>query len=474
MTGSGPTTVGHPTLVAGPADRPALVDAAGGRRWTYGELRGEIDRLGTVLAPAVGHLTMVAARNDVGAVVAAVAGLEHGAAVMLVDPSLPADAWAALVARYRPARLVGSFVAADGYRAIGDDAVVGPVAAPDAEPAAAHPDLGLLLATSGSTGSPKYVRLSRSAVAHNARAIAAALALDADEVAPTNLPIHYSYGFSILSSHLAAGATVVVTDASVLSRQLWTTVDEHRCTSLAGVPYTYQALARIGFDPARHPSVRTLTQAGGRLGEAQARPHWEAMDRIGGRFVVMYGQTEATARMAVLPHEAFGARPGSVGRAVPGGAFSTAPADGPNSDGPGEVIYRGPNVMMGYATGGADLAAGDHLGGVLPTGDLGRLDADGFLYLAGRASRFAKVLGVRVSLDDVEDLVRRDAQAAAVGAGDRLVVFAELDAARAGAVRRALAERLRVHPSAVDVRPVPALPLLPNGKVDYRTLEADA
>ena len=454
------------TVVAGPHDRPALVDGATGARWTYGRLADEIDRLAGVVAPAAGSLVVLRARNDVATVVAYLACQQAGVAVLLLDDGFPADSAAELLVRYRPALVLGERGDVDGYASSGRDPLAGAVLERVAADAAdAHPDLGLLLTTSGSTGSPKLVRLATSAVVANARSIATALDITPDDVAPTSLPLHYSYGLSILNSHLAAGATVVVTGESLVSRRFWELFDAERATSLAGVPYSYQLLTRLRFRPDAHPSLRTMTQAGGRLGVDDARRFWGLMDDAGGRFHVMYGQTEATARMAVMPHERFLDKPGSAGLAVPGGRFEVL------SD-TRQLVYSGPNVMMGYAIGGADLWKDDELRGRLYTGDLGHVDDEGFVFLTGRAARFAKVFGVRVSLDDVEDLVRAVGPAAAVGGDDKVVVFTE-GVVDARSLSRLVADRLRVHVSGVEVRERGPLPLLPSGKIDYRALEGE-
>ncbi|MDR7275598.1 AMP-binding protein [Catenuloplanes atrovinosus] len=323
-----------------------------------------------------------------------------------------------------------------------------------------HPELALLLTTSGSTGDPKLVRLSRSAVLANAEQVAGSLGITGDDVAVTTLPLFYSYGLSVLHSHLLRGATVVLERTGIMQRTFWNAVRAHRVTSLAFVPYQYEMLRRLGFDPAELPSVRTITQAGGRLRTDLISDFAQRMAAVGGRMFVMYGQTEAAPRMATLPPDRLVDKLGSVGLAVPGGAFTVEK---------GEVVYRGPNVMMGYAHSGADLAKGDELGGVLHTGDLGRLDDEGFLFLTGRITRMGKVFGVRINLDDVE----RHFPVAAVAGDDRLHVFAEATSAdEARRLRATIAEWLGTHFTGVDVRPIDALPLLPNGKTDYRALEA--
>jgi acyl-coenzyme A synthetase/AMP-(fatty) acid ligase len=402
--------------------------------------------------------------------------------VALLDPALAAETLVDLVGRYEPAIVVGvraEVVPPKGYRLSGgtDPALLGACwirdAAGDHRP---HPDLAVLLATSGSTGDPKLVRLSRRGLLHNAAAIAGVLDIRADEVAVTSLPLFYSYGMSVVNSHLAAGATVVVADGGVLSKDFWGAVDRYGVTSLGGVPYHYEMLHRIRWSPAKHPSLRVLTQAGGRLRPELITTFHDAIAATGGRFHVMWGQTEAGPRMSTLPAAALPAKVGSVGPALPGGRLSVlvgSDTETTEAGVEGEVVYRGPNVMMGYALTAADLARGDELGGVLATGDVGRLDADGYLWLSGRLKRFGKVFGIRLNLDDIEGLLRDAAPVAAVPGDDKVIVYVEPAARprRAELVAR-LAEQVRLHRSGFEVRVVERLPLLANGKVDYRSLEA--
>ncbi|MET8352314.1 MULTISPECIES: AMP-binding protein [unclassified Micromonospora] len=452
-----------------------LVDAGTGRQLGGPDLAARVADLATSLDREPPGVVFATVPADIDAVVRVLAAWQAGRPVALLDPQIPAATLRDLVDRFRPALLLTHPTSPDGYRA----AEVGPGPAwrrTGPSGPTPHPDLALLLTTSGSTGNPKLVRLSRSAVRANAAAIAAALDLDGDEVAPTTLPLHYTYGLSVLTSHLHAGATVLLERSGLTSRDFWSAVDRHRVTSLAAVPYQYEMLRRLRFAPGRYERLRTLTQAGGRLHPDLVTDFHGRMTEVEGRFFVMYGQTEATARMTVLPSDRLPAKLGSVGLAVPGGTVSIRTDEGVETTEAarvGEIVYRGPNVMMGYAESAADLARPDELGGTLATGDLGRLDPEGFLFVTGRIKRIAKVFGVRVNLDDVERSLGHHGPLAAIAGADRLVVVAEgADADQLARIRTEVAAALGTHSSGVQVRSVDALPLTPAGKPDYRALEA--
>jgi acyl-CoA synthetase (AMP-forming)/AMP-acid ligase II len=342
-----------------------------------------------------------------------------------------------------------------------------------AAPGVLHADLALLLTTSGSTGSPKLVRLSMRNLESNAVAIGEYLGLGPDERAIQSLPSHYSYGLSVLHSHLAAGGSLVLAADSFLRREFWAIVDQEHCTSFAGVPYMYETLQRLRFDPARHPSLRTLTQAGGALRPDLISAFHGLCTAAGAPFFVMYGQTEATARIAYVPPARLGEKIGAIGIAIPGGALSLAPVDG--MPGAEELVYSGPNVMMGYAETRQDLSLGDVQKGVLRTGDLGRVDADGYFSVTGRLARFAKLFGSRISLEDVEREMEASfpVRSAALDGGDRILLYIEPAATVAAEVLAAHAARfLGVPPGSIDVRIAASLPLTASGKKNYRALEA--
>lgn len=341
-----------------------------------------------------------------------------------------------------------------------------------------HKDLAVMLTTSGSTGSPKFVRLSVANILSNAQQIITSLGIRADDRAVTTLPLFYSFGMSVFTSHVLAGASVVVTTVSMLEERFWSDMVKYCVSFLPGVPATYSMLKRLGFEQRRLPSLRALTQAGGRLTPDLVSFFHEVMASRNGELFVMYGQTEASPRMACLPSDSLPEKIGSAGLALPGGQFTIRGLEGeilaPGEI--GEIFYRGPNVMMGYAESREHLALGSTNGEELSTGDLGYLDDHGFLFLTGRSKRICKLAGTRVSLDEIEGMISGilpgDAQIAAVDSGEAGVAIfvSEVDAAARIILRREIANNLRVPPKLLSIILVDRIPLLASGKTDYASL----
>jgi acyl-CoA synthetase (AMP-forming)/AMP-acid ligase II len=463
-------------LLAGhPAASVAIVDADQGIEITYGDLRDRVAEAAACLRRELaGGLVFLVATNTPESIVLYLACLDAGCPVALLE-AVSGDRLEPLVDAYDPdavllpaaaeipaGRRPGPTVQDATYQtALRRTSVAGRLL---------HPDLALLLTTSGSTGSPKLVRLTRRNVMANARSIVTYLGLEPGERSIQSLPMHYSYGLSLVNSHLLAGATIVLTRHSFMRPEFWGAFDRAACTSLAGVPYVYETLHRLRFDPARHPSLRTLTQAGGGLRPDLIQAFYDRTRAAGARFFVMYGQTEATARIAYVPWERLGEKVGCIGIPIPNGHLSLAPVEGTDEQ---ELMYAGPNVMMGYAYGARELAAGDELEGRLRTGDLAQVDRDGFFKLTGRLKRVAKLFGRRVSLDDLEHELqaRYPVDAAITDGDDRLLVYA---AARGpvdpAGIGHYLARRLNVPLKSVQVEAIAAIPLTASGKKDYKAL----
>ncbi|MCE2595588.1 AMP-binding protein [Motilimonas cestriensis] len=334
-------------------------------------------------------------------------------------------------------------------------------------------ELALMLATSGSTGTVKYVCLSLQNIISNAQSIIEYLDITPTERAITSLPLHYSYGLSVLHSHLFAGAQTVLTSESVMSKGFWALMKEQQISHLAAVPAQYQMLARLKLEQMDLPHLTTLTQAGGRLSDSLASHFATWAKRSQRRFFIMYGQTEATARIAYLNPAKAGTKPGCIGQAIPGGTLSLRGDNGELitvAKQQGELVYQGGNVMLGYAGSLSDLSHFPPLE-QLHTGDLAYLDDDGDFVISGRIKRIIKLQGVRFSLDELEQRLQQDCYSTLVtlGEDENLLVVSVGDVSQQE-IKQFLRLTFAIHPSLVRIKQVSELPLLSNGKIDYQTL----
>lgn len=337
-----------------------------------------------------------------------------------------------------------------------------------------HSDLGLLMSTSGSTGSFKLVRLTRENLSANAKSICNYLGLTQKDRAITSLPLGYSYGLSVLNSHLMAGASVVLDDAAITTQAFWTKVREEGVTGLAGVPTTWRMLRRMRFERMNLPTLRHMTQAGGRLDPEEVTWFGEVGVHSGRETFIMYGQTEATARIAYLPQDLISKKPGSIGSVIPDGEMWLADDKGniiETAGIEGQLMYSGPNVMLGYAESAEDLLKGREVT-VLATGDLAYRDSDGYYWITGRLKRFVKLFGNRFNLDDVEQYFRaRGYEALAVGRDDALMVGVVSTQNIADELRKQLSEYYQIHSSVIQIYIVSELPLNRVGKPLYEKLQ---
>ena len=338
-------------------------------------------------------------------------------------------------------------------------------------------ELALLLTTSGSTGSFKMVRQSYRNIRANFESIVDYLQLDETERPITTLPMSYSYGLSIINSHLSVGASIILTSKTLVQKEFWQQFKEYEATSFGGVPYTYEILNRLNFFKMPLPSLRTMTQAGGKLSPVLHRRFAEYALAEGKQFVVMYGQTEATARMSYLPYEKALEKCGSMGIAIPGGKFSLIDGEGGEIEEPdtvGELVYEGPNVTLGYAETGEDLIKEDEGQGRLVTGDLAKRDSEGFYYIVGRKKRFLKIYGSRVNLEEIEQLIKArfdGLDCACTGVDDAMEIFVTEEGVLR-AVKEFIADKTGINPVAYKVLYLESIPKNEAGKVLFNKLKS--
>jgi long-chain acyl-CoA synthetase len=337
-----------------------------------------------------------------------------------------------------------------------------------------HPNLALLLGTSGSTGSPKLVKLTYENIKANAFSIIEYLKIDQNERAITTLPMSYSYGLSIINSHFYSGATMLLTNRSIMEREFWAFLKKEQPTSFSGIPYTFEMLKKLRFFRQKIPFVKTLTQAGGKLRNELIKEFTEFCQANGKQFFVMYGQTEATARMSYLPPVIGLEKLGSMGIAIPRGEFNLVDENKETievNDTVGELVYKGANVSMGYALCKEDLSKPDKNNGVLYTGDLAKKDKDGFYYIVGRKKRFIKLYGNRVNLDATEQILKTKIEdCACVGDDDKMNIYIT-NGSMIKEVQEFIAHKTGINTKAFSVKYIDEIPKNASGKTIYSNLE---
>jgi acyl-CoA synthetase (AMP-forming)/AMP-acid ligase II len=329
-----------------------------------------------------------------------------------------------------------------------------------------HPKVKILLSTSGTTGSPKFVKLSEENILQNALSIVDYLPIRSDDVTPLNLPIYYSYGLSVLTSNSLAGGIIIASNNDIMMKDFWKDFEKFGYTSLAGVPFVYEMLNRIGFTKKTYPSLRYLTQAGGRLNEKTVTFFADYCAEQDVSFYVMYGQTEATARMSFLAPNYVHKKPASIGKAIKNGKFMIDPETS-------ELYYEGPNVFGGYASTYSDLDTfSDEQ--LLKTGDIARKDDDDFFYITGRLKRFVKLMGSRINLDEVEALLKNKFHGVTfvcIGLDDKKMLVGQVSGnVSHKTITDFLVAELKIHPTVLKIENIEEIPLTVNGKPDYNRI----
>lgn len=452
----------------------ALIDDEG-LSITYGEL----DKDSKLLANKIGEraLCFILCKNSVGSILGYVACIQNRVVPLMLSSNIDDELLSKLLEIYKP-----KYIYSPNNRtlpistAFEDKEYYGYILHKTSYEME-HPiydELALLLTTSGSTGSPKFVRQSYKNIEANTKSIVEYLHLDEKERAITSLPMNYTYGLSVINTHLMVGATICVTDKTFMQKEFWSFAKDKKVTSIAGVPYNYEILDKLRFTRMDLPHLKTMTQAGGKISIDLHKKFAEYAKEHDKKFIVMYGQCEATARMSYLPAESALDKIGSMGIAIPGGKFHLKDVDGsyinePNKE--GELVYEGKNVTLGYAEKGEDLIKGDERNGVLETGDIAKVDKDGYYYVTGRKKRFLKVFGNRVNLDELERMVKSkyNIDLAIGGIDDNVVVFV-VDNSKNDEILHFIEETTKLNHKAFSIRCIESIPHNESGKVLYSEL----
>ena len=449
-----------------------------GQKITYSEINKFSDKISRIIKER--SVVFSFCRNTIGSLVGYLSFINNKIVPLMLSSNLDKDLFENLYEVYSPQyiwapkdmEIEGMSVLLEeyGYCLYGTGKILYPL----------YEELGLLLTTSGSTGSPKLVRQSYSNILANTKSIVEYLQITSDERPITTLPMNYTYGLSIINTHIYSGATIYLTEKTILEKQFWDFFAKYHITSFGGVPYTYEMLDRFRFWNRDLPSLVTMTQAGGKLSPELHKKFAEYAEKNGKHFVVMYGQTEATARMAYLPYEKSLEKYGSMGIAIPGGEFQIIDIEGnviEEAEQVGELLYRGENVTLGYAEKKEDLARGDERRGVLITGDMAKKDKDGYYYIVGRKKRFLKMFGNRVNLDELERMIKKEyseIDCACVGKDDNMSIFVTIaDKEAQKKIKKFVANKTKLNPTAFHIFYTEAIPKNDSGKTLYSKLQIE-
>lgn len=338
-----------------------------------------------------------------------------------------------------------------------------------------HDDLSMLLPTSGSTGSPKLVRHSYRNLEANAENVCGIFKIDETHRTLAQLPMHYTMGRSVIDSHLFGHATILLTNKPLTDKLFWKRLKEDQATSFTGVPYSYEILLKMRFERLDLPHLQIITQGGGKLTEELFTKLANYAKEKGKKFIPTYGQTECSARMTYLPAELASEKTCSIGIAEPNTTLSIIGDNGVETfegEAMGEMVFRGENVTLGYATCADDLKLGDENHGIMYTGDIARRDADGCYYIVGRMKRFLKIFGLRIGLDEIENLVRAEFGVDCVCTGnDELLRIYVTDENLIKKVKTFICEKTHLFHNNVEALYIETIPRNEAGKVIFQDLQ---
>jgi acyl-CoA synthetase (AMP-forming)/AMP-acid ligase II len=425
-------------------------------------------------------LVLALVNNTMGSTLGLLAMLRAGIIPILIDAKTSLKIVNELIDKYHPSYL---FTDQTQYQELNNDVAEIKIKdfvfikQPTWEHFEVNDRLAMLLTTSGSTGSNKFVRISYENIYENAKSISSFLEIGPETKTITTLPLHYSFGFSILSSYYYSGAKIVLTERTLIEREFWQDFENFQVNSFSGVPYTFDLIFKLNLHTKYFDKITTITQAGGSLHPQSRKKLLELTELNRSRLYIMYGQTEATARMSYLDPSFGRIKSGSIGKAIPGGELFIVDEDGnkiKSHSSPGELCYTGKNVSLGYSESYKDLNKGDDNKGTLLTGDLGYVDKDGFYFITGRKKRFVKIAGHRINLDEIGNLCGNDfGEVVAIEKNNKIVLFVTSIDNRMK-IKDKLSKQLNLPETFFETEVIKSLPRSKSGKILFSELEKNA
>ena len=335
--------------------------------------------------------------------------------------------------------------------------------------------MSILATTSGSTGSTKLIRQSYNNIKSNTSSIIQYLKLKKDNTTITNLPLSYTFGMSIINTHLEAGSKIIVTKKTLFEKKFWELFKINQINTIYGVPYTYEILDKLNFFSRNRLSLKLLAQAGGKITEKLQKKINFYADKNKFCFFIMYGQAEATTRISYLPFKKFCKKMGSIGIPIPGGKMKLVDKSNQiikKSNTVGEIVYEGKNVCMGYAFDRSDLNKKDQWNGKIYTGDLAKRDIEGYYYIEGRKKRFSKIYGLSINLDEIENLLKsrfNSSDFAVISSEDKIKIFLSTRGINKK-ILKYLKKNVNININSFQIVFIKKIPNLSSGKNNYKIL----
>ena len=334
--------------------------------------------------------------------------------------------------------------------------------------------IAILLSTSGTTGSSKFVKLSLQNIEDNAIKISSYLNINKKSITVTTMQPSYSYGMSIINSHLIKGGAILFTDKTIFEKNFWQLMEKIKITNINGVPFIFEMLKKIKFENFKLQNLKFVTQAGGRLEPNIINHFIKIFKKKKIKFFLMYGQTEASPRMSFIEITSSTSKIESIGKAIKGGKFFIYDEKNKlikKENIIGELAYKGKNVMIGYATKFEDLKMKKQKD-ILFTGDMAYRDKEGFFYITGRKKRFIKLYGHRINLDDIEKSInKRGFKVAIKSKNEKLIIYLENQYInRKIEIQNFLKKNFKINERNYLINLIKKIPINNRGKIDYSNL----
>lgn len=444
-----------------------------GQKITYGELVENISHIRGIIPER--SIVFLMCKNVIGALSAYISMVENKIVPVTLSESIDKELFNTLLETYRPQFICTETKNIKEYKfkEVFEDKEFTYLST-NYEKYPINDKLELLMTTSGSTGSPKLVRYKKGNLEANAKNVAAAWGWTSNERPICDLLINYTMGLNVINTHLYVGATLLLITSNITEKKYWDFIKANRATNFTGVPFSYDLLWKLKFFRMDLPHLTTLSEGGGKLTDQMFIKVAKFAQENDKRFIASFGTTETSARLSMLTPDMAIEKKGSIGKAIPEGELVLFDDDGneiEQIEAEGELGYKGPNVTMGYAYAIEDLMLDDEFNGVYKTGDIARRDKDGFYFIVGRKSRFLKMLGHRVSLDQSERLIKEkfNIDCACGGTDEQMEIYVT-EMEDTDIIKRFISEKTGIYSTMFKVMQVREIPRNSTGKILYKKL----